>query len=80
MLKKLIRVLKDPFVKDNFVSMGIFGTVLLVISAFVFGVARFLGIQEPVLDFALGFVSFVSLIPIGIGGLGILSSLFDCKE
>ena len=80
MLKKLIRVLKDPFVKDNFVSMGIFGTVLLVISAFVFAVARFLGVDEPILNVALGIASFGGMITIGIGGFGIFSSLFEQKE
>ncbi|MFA6565596.1 MAG: hypothetical protein WCT48_02520, partial [Candidatus Paceibacterota bacterium] len=68
MLKKLRNVLQDLFVKDKFASAGMFGTVLLVISAFVFASAQFLGIHEPVLDVALGIASFGGMITVAFGG------------
>lgn len=46
MSERLSDVLKDPWVKSNFISSGIFGFACIAISAIGFAVLRFIGFED----------------------------------
>lgn len=74
--EKLKKVLKDPFVKNNFLSMVLFGLGLLVVGDLVRAVVQLVGVEHAIVESILFILGGGGLIIVLIGLFGILKAFF----
>jgi len=78
--ERLKKVLKDPFVKDNFLSMVYVGFGLLIVGVLVRAVVQLVGLEHASIDVSLFLIASCGLVTILIGSFGIITAFFAYKE